>query len=211
MISEPTKIKLADRDLYVMQMDSQIEAKKKMLLEKKKSLDEESKENEYLDVVKKDYQKYYDYIVKQKENELKMMDTLTNHIDEIIKSTKLSKEEIQKRNKDRNEVLDEIKKLKQGLDDLIKKTNIGNIGNNNNSNSNNSNNNNNSNTNLNVQFKTNPNIIPSIKDITGQSNLISSSSNNGKKHSSSVLGLNQKNTYTNPVVTGYLRDKGCCD
>ena len=200
MISEPTKIKLADRDLYVMQMDSQIEAKKKMLLEKKKSLDEESKENEYLDVVKKDYQKYYDYIVKQKENELKMMDTLTNHIDEIIKSTKLSKEEIQKRNKDRNEVLDEIKKLKQGLDDLIKKTNIGN-----------NNNSNNSNTNLNVQFKTNPNIIPSIKDVTGQSNLMSSSSNNGKKHSSSVLGLNQKNTYTNPVVTGYLRDKGCCD
>ena len=122
MISQPIKISLADRDLYIMQINSQIEAKKKFLIERDDILKEESKNNEYLDLVRKEYQELYHCKIKQKREEIQFINKLNNYLEDILKKANFSKEEIEKHNKDQKKILDEIKEINKELDKLIKKT-----------------------------------------------------------------------------------------
>ena len=69
------ELTLAERDNYLVQIEAQIEAKRNLLLGKRKFLENTLKENQFLEGVKNDYHKYYDYIAKQK------MDELNNYTD----------------------------------------------------------------------------------------------------------------------------------
>ena len=60
------QLSLADRDKYLQQIEQQIAAKRKMLIDKRNYLERTLKENAFLEGVKKDYQKYRDYVVKEK-------------------------------------------------------------------------------------------------------------------------------------------------
>ena len=53
---------LADRDKYLVQIEEQIQAKRNLLLGKRKFLESTLKQNTFLDGVKNDYDKYYGYI-----------------------------------------------------------------------------------------------------------------------------------------------------
>lgn len=120
----PIKINLADRDLYLKQIEAQISAKRKFLLQKQKMLKEESKKNEFLDIVKNDYKKYYDFIIKQKEREIDSMNTLQQYLDDIIKTNKLTEEDLINSRKDQKSIVREINKMKGDLDELIKETDM---------------------------------------------------------------------------------------
>lgn len=120
----PIKINLADRDLYLKQIEAQISAKRKFLLQKQKMLKEESKKNEFLDIVKNDYKKYYDFIIKQKEREIDSMNTLQQYLNDIIKTNKLTEEDLINSRKDQKNIVREINKMKGDLDELIKETDM---------------------------------------------------------------------------------------
>jgi len=124
MISQPIKISLSDRDLYIMQINSQIQAKKKFLIERDNMLKEESKNNEYLELVRREYQDLYNCKIKEKREEIRFINNLNKYLDNILKTANLSKEDIEKQKKDQKKILDEIKGLEKELDKLIKKTNI---------------------------------------------------------------------------------------
>jgi hypothetical protein len=66
----PTNHKLADRDLKLLQLDEEIKNKKNLLLKKRKELEEKKGLNQYLEIVKDDYNKYYEVEVNKKKNEL---------------------------------------------------------------------------------------------------------------------------------------------
>ncbi len=53
------KLTLVERDLYLVHIDTLMDEKRKMLLEKQKTLQQTAKENEYLEMVRNDYRKYY--------------------------------------------------------------------------------------------------------------------------------------------------------
>ena len=55
------KVQLAERDLQLLQIETEIKNKKRLLIKKKKDLDKKSKVNHYLSDVKKNYSKYYNY------------------------------------------------------------------------------------------------------------------------------------------------------
>jgi hypothetical protein len=114
------KMNVADRDNYLNQIEQQIKMKRRLLLEKRKYLEENVKENHFLENVRNDYQKYHDFILKQKQDQMKSMQFLNQYIDDLMVSGKLTENDIVNSKKEKQEIMGELDKIKKDLDGLIK-------------------------------------------------------------------------------------------
>lgn len=112
-------ISLAQRDLQLMQIEQDIINKKKLLVRKKKELDKKYKLNHYLDGVKDDYTKYYDYIVKEKQQQYNSLMILKEYINDLIKTEELVDGQLRTARHDHNDIIQEIDKVRVELDELI--------------------------------------------------------------------------------------------
>jgi hypothetical protein len=114
---------LADRDKYLIQIEAQIKAKKNMLLSKHDVLEKtiKEKENHFLEGVKKDYKNYHKLIENQKKEELRVMGILKQYTDDLIRSSKTTEHEINRIKLEQREIMDEMKKIKKELDQVIRK------------------------------------------------------------------------------------------
>jgi hypothetical protein len=113
------KLTLAERDLYLVHIDTLMDEKRKMLLEKQKTLQQTAKENEYLEMVRNDYRKYYNHIVKQKEDQINAMNYLKQYIDEIIVDGKLTDVDLENAKMEQEELIQEMANIKGKLDEII--------------------------------------------------------------------------------------------
>jgi hypothetical protein len=112
---------LAERDTYIMKIEQQSEAKKKMLLEKHETIFKSIKFNNLLEDVRKDYQKYYDYIIEQKKQQLKALIILNNYINELTSNGNLSENNRKDAKIERRKILSEINEIKNNMDYFLKK------------------------------------------------------------------------------------------
>ena len=64
--------------------------------------------------------KYNQYIVKEKERQLRAMHILKQYINDIIVTGKLTDEDLEKTKKEEINILREIHSIKQNLDELVK-------------------------------------------------------------------------------------------
>jgi len=113
------KLTLVERDLYLVHIDTLMDEKRKMLLEKQKTLQQTAKENEYLEMVRNDYRKYYNHIVKQKEDQINAMNYLNQYIDEIIVNGKLTDVDLENAKMEQDELIQEMGNIKSKLDEII--------------------------------------------------------------------------------------------
>jgi len=113
------KLTLVERDLYLVHIDTLMDEKRKMLLEKQKTLQQTAKENEYLEMVRNDYRKYYNHIVKQKEDQINAMNYLNQYIDEIIVNGKLTDVDLENAKMEQDELIQEMANIKGKLDEII--------------------------------------------------------------------------------------------
>jgi hypothetical protein len=113
------KLTLVERDLYLVHIDKLMEEKRKMLLEKQKTLQQTAKENEYLEMVRNDYRKYYNHIVKQKEDQINAMNYLKQYIDEIMVDGKLTDTDLENAKMEQDELIQEMGNIKSKLDEII--------------------------------------------------------------------------------------------
>jgi predicted N-acyltransferase len=113
------QLSLGERDNYSSQIEQQIQAKREMLLDKQKTLKRRIQENQYLEGVYNDYDKYYNYIRKQKEGQIKQMELLNQYLDDIIVNGKLTDEDIAQNKKEQDEILNSIAGIKTELDKII--------------------------------------------------------------------------------------------
>jgi hypothetical protein len=81
------------------------------------------KQNEFLKEVKNDYSKYYNYILKQKQEQMEALDILKQYVNDLTVSGSLSKQNIKDAKLEQKRILKEMKYIKTELDDLIEKTN----------------------------------------------------------------------------------------
>ena len=114
------KITLSERDNYLDQIEAQISSKRTLLLEKRKNLEESIKQNQFLEGIKNDYQLYNNYIVKQKQDQIRAMDILNQYIGDIMVSGKLTDKDIQDTKAEQNNILSEMSKIKQELSEVMK-------------------------------------------------------------------------------------------
>ena len=112
-------INLENRDQQLLQIENLIDAKRKMLIGKQKKFKNLTKQNEFLNEVKQDYNKYYGYIVKQKEDQMSALTLLNSYIKDLTISGSLSKNNIEDAKNEQVKILTEINSIKKGIDDII--------------------------------------------------------------------------------------------
>jgi hypothetical protein len=111
---------LADRDNYLTQIENQIQAKRNLLLEKRKALEGSIGQNRFLEGVKNDYQKYHNYIIKQNEDQMRAMNILNQYLGDIVVSGKLTEKDIHNTRREQRGILKEMDNIKSSLDEIIK-------------------------------------------------------------------------------------------
>ena len=110
---------LAERDLYLLQIEKEIKHKKGSLVKKKKELDKKHKLNHYLSDVKQDYTKYYDFIVGEKQQQYNALLLLKEYMNDLIKTEQLVDEQLRTAKYDQKDIVKEIDKVKAELDEII--------------------------------------------------------------------------------------------
>ena len=115
-------IPLREKDDQFMKIQELIDAKKGMLISKQKDLQMISKQNEFLESVKGDYQKYYNYISQQKKDQIKALELLDEYIRDLTTSGSLTKHNIEDAKAEQVKIMNEVGTIKQTLDSIINDT-----------------------------------------------------------------------------------------
>ena len=110
---------LAKRDEEFIKIQQLIDIKRNYLIEKKKKLKRISKQNHFLDEVRNDYNRYFQYIQKQKQDQIMALNMINKYIDDLTYSGELSKHNIEDAKEEQKKILKEIESIKISLDDLI--------------------------------------------------------------------------------------------
>ena len=113
------KVQLAERDLQLLQIETEIKNKKRLLIKKKKDLDKKYQVNHYLSDVKQNYSKYYNHIVKEKQQQYNALVLLEEYMDDLMKTEKLVDDQLRVAKHDQKDIIREIDKVKDELDELI--------------------------------------------------------------------------------------------
>ena len=116
------KSQLEEGDSKLEHIEKVIESKRRYLLEKRKNFNELTKTNHYLTEVKDDYQRYYDYIVQEKQNQIKALSILDTYISDLARSGELTKQNINDTKYEQKRILNEIENIKNNLNTLINET-----------------------------------------------------------------------------------------
>ena len=112
---------LANEDIF-MNIQAVIDVKRKMLLDKQKLLKKATKTNHFLDTVKDDYTQYYNFIIQQKQDQVKAITFLNKYIEDLTTSGELSENNIEDARTEQIKLLHEVKQIKRGIDSLTTDT-----------------------------------------------------------------------------------------
>jgi len=111
--------KFEEGDRRLRDIENVIESKRKFLLEKQKKFKTVSKTNNFLKEIESDYQRYYDYIVKQKHDQIKALEILNKYIYDLAENGELTKQNINDSKYEQKRILNEISTIKSNLNSLI--------------------------------------------------------------------------------------------
>jgi hypothetical protein len=115
-------VPIKERDDQFIQLQQVIDAKRQMLLEKQKKLRFITQQNRFLEAVKNDYQKYYGFIEQQKRDQIRALEVLDEYIKDLTLSGRLTKHNIEDAKAEQFKILQEVKSIKNGLDNIIDDT-----------------------------------------------------------------------------------------
>jgi hypothetical protein len=110
---------LARKDKLLLNIEKTIRDKKNMLINKKKYLVKKTKLNDYLENVKEDYQKYYEYIVKEKQQQYDSLVLLKEYLEDLMQTEKVVNTQFKTAKHDQKDIIQEIDKIKKELDNLM--------------------------------------------------------------------------------------------
>lgn len=113
-------LSLAERDAYLMKIQSEIKHKKSLLINKRKSLEKKETLNDFLTEVKSDYNKYYKYIIKEKQQQYDALNLLKDYMSDLMHTDNMMDEELRIAKHDQKTLLAEISKVKGELDELTR-------------------------------------------------------------------------------------------
>jgi hypothetical protein len=112
-------ITVADRDLKLIQLEEEIKRKKELLIKKMRELEKKTALNEYLEIVKEEYNNYYNEEVEKKKKELSAMTVLSDYMKFLENQNHLADNHKLVAKHDKKEILHEINKIKKELDKLV--------------------------------------------------------------------------------------------
>ena len=110
---------LGERDTLMNKMEEQIKEKRAFLMDRQLYLRTKIKQNKYLESVKKDYDRYNTFIIKQKEEQIKAMNIINSYIEDMKVSGELTEEGIKGIKIQQKEIIHETNKLRKSLNEII--------------------------------------------------------------------------------------------
>ena len=113
---------LLEIDERFMNINDVIDAKRQMLMDKQHKLKKIVKKNVFLEEIKGDYLEYYNYIMKQKQEQMDALNLLNNYINELNEQNKLSKYNIEDAKMEQDKIMKEINEIQAGLNGIMKNT-----------------------------------------------------------------------------------------
>ena len=115
-------MEISIRDKLLDNLQIELEHRKNML--KKKSIDIQSlsSENRFLENVKDDYQKHYQYMKKIKEEQYRSMGIIADYLDSLLEQSKTADKSVRKAKNQQNKILSEMGKIEEEIEDLMKLT-----------------------------------------------------------------------------------------
>jgi hypothetical protein len=93
-----------------------------MLIEKQKKLRFISRQNQFLEVVKNDYENIYSYVVQQKRDQIRALEVLDEYMKQLTLYGKLTKHNIEDAKQEQSKILKELSLIKENLDSIITDT-----------------------------------------------------------------------------------------
>jgi hypothetical protein len=115
-----TSIPLADRDKQLSQIETLIQEKKKMLMEKRKYVDQQEAENEFLTEVKHDYGHYYNVIVNEKQEQIRVFHLLKEYLEDLSRTEQMVDRQLKSVRRDEEEIMGQIERIKGELDEITR-------------------------------------------------------------------------------------------
>jgi len=112
------ELTLANRDLYLVQIEQQLNDKQQFLLDKYKESKQLEEDNEYLRMIRNDYKHYYDYMVAQKKEQVTAMHFLNEYLDKMAETSGISDDDLERMRNDQRKILDEIQVIKSGINKM---------------------------------------------------------------------------------------------
>ena len=116
------RIPLVEKDNQFIQIQQLIDAKRDLLYKKQKNLKSIQKQNQFLAVIRDDYQKYNNYITQQKNDQIRALQIINKYINDLTESGELSKYNIEDAKVEQNKIMQEVKNIRSGLDDIMNDT-----------------------------------------------------------------------------------------
>jgi hypothetical protein len=110
---------IGERDSYLLQIEREIKIRKKRIIDNQIKIQDISKQNQFLNIVKNDYSNYYNIIIQQKQDQLKALELLNEYIKDLSFTGKLSKQNIKDSLYEQKKIFLEIKKIRKDLDEII--------------------------------------------------------------------------------------------
>jgi len=107
------------KDQQFLYMQQLIEQKRAMMLQKQRHLQKAAKQNEFLEMVKSDYAKYYDYIAQQKREQIQALEILNKYVQDLNATNEMSKYNIEDAKVEQQKIMAEIGSIKKGLDEMM--------------------------------------------------------------------------------------------
>ena len=109
------KMTLEERDSHIRKIEEQIKKNQ----EKQRIMNDLAKQNALLSGVRDDYNKYYGYIVTQKQDQLHAMEKLHQYLAYLAKSTDMTVNNIKDAAIEQDKILREMRKIKGELDEIV--------------------------------------------------------------------------------------------
>lgn len=110
---------VAVRDKTIASLQEQISNRRRLLRENNQKLNIVLDENEYLSEISNDYQKYFQHIKEQKEQQIKAFSLIHKYLERLIKSNQITESEMINAIRDQREILEQINGIKTELDEMI--------------------------------------------------------------------------------------------
>lgn len=112
------------RDKSVLLLKEQIKCRQRMLLERFQSVREASNENKVLQGVVKDYQEYYNELIKSKKEQAEALSLLRDYLEGIQDIIDVSDEQMDYLKQEKQETIERLQNVRNEMESLVKVSNV---------------------------------------------------------------------------------------
>jgi len=110
---------MANRDLIQLKIEKEMKNNQKNMLYRLKHINKMQEKNEFLREIAKDYNRYYKYIVDQKEKEKVNIEKLVIYLDNLIVEGDLSDTMLKRAEFQQQNIMKELDRVKSSLDEIV--------------------------------------------------------------------------------------------